>query len=427
MITRTCLIVASLCLTTTARGQVPDWSQWRGPNFNGSTFGWNLPVEWSQSKNVRWSAPMPGLGGGTPVVWKEVVFVNSVDKATGKNACLAFHLKTGKPLWKHLVGTAVPVRRLGDESGCSPVVNDDRVVFMFSSGDMACFEHDGRLLWHRNIQKSHGKFGIRWGYNASPLLLGETLYLSVLDEGKLDSYFLGIHLSDGTDAFRVTRNIKAREESRDSYATPVPRKTKDGHEIVLIGADHLTGHDTKTGKEKWRWGTYNPTNQRHFRMVPTPTEHDGLIYFSTPQKFKVFYAVRAPESGTVGKDHVAWTSDQITSDVCCPLVYDGLLYVLDGDARELACFDPTTGKLHYKQELPKGPRMRGSPVAADGKIYFIDMEANAFVVQAGKQFKQLAHNSLGDQDRTRSTITIAGDALLIRTGSRLYCIGKPDG
>ncbi len=427
MLTRTLCIVAALCFSTTARAQLPDWSQWRGPNFDGSTVGYNLPVTWSQTHNVRWSAPMPGLGGGTPVVWKEIVFVNSVDKASGKNVCLAYELKTGKPLWKHELGTAVPVRRLGDESGCSPVVNDEVVVFMFSSGDMGCFEHDGRLVWKRNIPKKHGAFGIRWGYNASPLLLDQTLYLSVLDEGKGDSYLLGIDLLNGTDVFRVTRNIAAREESRDSYATPIPRKAKDGYEVVLIGADHLTGHDPVTGKEKWRWGTYNPNNQRHYRMVPTPTEHNGLIYFSTPQKFKKFYAVRAPESGTVGADHVAWTSDQVTTDVCCPLVYDGLLYVLDGDARQLACFDPATGELHYKQPLPRGPRMRGSPVAADGKIYFIDMESNAFVVKAGKQFELLGQNALGDQNRTRSTIVIAGDALLIRTGARLFCIGKAPG
>ena len=54
-----------------------DWLHWRGPHANGSSDTAKPPLEWSETKNVRWKIPLEGLGNSTPIVLKDRVFVTT--------------------------------------------------------------------------------------------------------------------------------------------------------------------------------------------------------------------------------------------------------------------------------------------------------------------------------------------------------------
>ena len=71
-------------LLTPSVTQAAEWPQWRGPFFNGSTDEENLPSRWSKTENVAWSVEMPGASAATPIVWKDRVFVSSVDAERGE-------------------------------------------------------------------------------------------------------------------------------------------------------------------------------------------------------------------------------------------------------------------------------------------------------------------------------------------------------
>ena len=60
------LIVASLLPT--------DWPQFRGPEANGHVTGPATPLEWSDSENVAWKVPGPGLGWSSPSISQGVSF-----------------------------------------------------------------------------------------------------------------------------------------------------------------------------------------------------------------------------------------------------------------------------------------------------------------------------------------------------------------
>jgi hypothetical protein len=51
------------------------WGQWRGPRMDGVAREGNPPLEWSETKNVRWKIALPGLGSSTPVIWKDRLYV----------------------------------------------------------------------------------------------------------------------------------------------------------------------------------------------------------------------------------------------------------------------------------------------------------------------------------------------------------------
>ena len=67
-----------------------------------------------------------------------------------------------------------------------------------------------------------------------------------------------------------------------------------------------------------------------------------------------------------------------------------------------------------------------SPTGADGKIYFQNFKGEVFIVAADKEFKLLRTIPMGDEgdDRLRATISVSDGNLFIRTGSKLYCVGK---
>jgi len=54
-----------------------DWPSWRGPNYNGVVPEADPPVEWSETRNVRWKVELPGPGHATPVVWGNRIYVLS--------------------------------------------------------------------------------------------------------------------------------------------------------------------------------------------------------------------------------------------------------------------------------------------------------------------------------------------------------------
>src|SRR6266487_6465835 len=53
------------------------WPQWRGPYATGVSKYADPPLEWSETKNVRWKVEIPGRGSASPVVWGDRVFVLS--------------------------------------------------------------------------------------------------------------------------------------------------------------------------------------------------------------------------------------------------------------------------------------------------------------------------------------------------------------
>ena len=56
-------------------------------------------------------------------------------------------------------------------------------------------------------------------------------------------------------------------------------------------------HDPKTGKELWRWGTWNPGHKEQWwRLVPSPVVGDDIALVCAPKKAPVF-AIKLDQKG----------------------------------------------------------------------------------------------------------------------------------
>ena len=54
-----------------------DWPQWRGLSGNGVSSETDLPTSWSLDSNIVWKVALDGLGGSSPIVMGDQVFVTS--------------------------------------------------------------------------------------------------------------------------------------------------------------------------------------------------------------------------------------------------------------------------------------------------------------------------------------------------------------
>ncbi len=418
-----------------------NWPHWRGPDYTGASTATNLPARFSPTENVRWAADLPGPAASTPVVWGNRVFVSSTDAEAGRLVALALDRRTGRELWRHPVAEGMARDRLSNYASPSPVTDGQRVIYLYGQGTLAAFDLEGRELWTRSLARDYGEFAFLWTYGASPLLHDGRLYVQVLQrdkpvqgrgrpgpDGSIESYLLALDPATGRELWRHVRPCDAVEESRESYASPVPFTHAGRTEILVAGGDCLTGHDPATGRELWRWGTWNPRKIPHWRLVPSPVGGDGVILACAPKQDPV-YAVAAGGVGTLPDAAVLWKSDQVrevTSDVPTPLFYQGDFFVLSDLRKSLARVEPRTGKVKWLIPTPGNAKYEASPTGADGRVYLLNFRGEVVVVDAADG--RVVHQTmLGEEgaDRTRSTVVAVDRELFIRTNRKLYCVAAP--
>ena len=135
--------------------------------------------------------------------------------------------------------------------------------------------------------------------------------------------------------------------------------------------------------------------------------------------------MKAGGRGNVTKTHVLWRVKN-GSNVPSPIYHEGYLYWASESQGRVKCQDAATGKFKYEKRLePDAGLIYGSPVLADGKIYFVSQKKGTYVVAAKPEFELLAHNVLDDGTRTNGSLAVSNGQLLLRSDEYLYCIGKP--
>lgn len=423
--------------------QAQNWSHWRGPNYNGSTEAKDLPIQFTPTRGVKWNVELPGPSACTPIVHGDDVYVVATDPDRKALVAISVNRTNGKIRWKHDVGSGYRSGGEGDElrldgrsnyASPSPVTDGKHVFFFFGNGDLAAFTRAGEKMWQRNLQKDYGDFCFQWTFGSSPTLFEGKLYMQILQRntavgsrGKngAPSFLLALNPMNGKEIWKHDRPSNARMESLESYATPIPFTHNGRKELLIAGGDVVTGHDPATGKELWRWGTWNADHREMWwRLVPSPVTGDGSILVCAPKRAPV-YAVKAGASGDVSKTGLAWQSEarsEVTSDVPTPLFYRGKFIVVSDLRKNVTALDPKTGKPVWTTPLPDA--CWGSPAGADGKIYVLSLNANVFVLDAATG-KLLATNPMAEgENDVRSSISIAQNQIFVRTDTRLFCIGK---
>ena len=394
-----------------------DWPQWRGPSLDGKSSETGVPLSWSDSDEkvagIVWKAPMAGVSGATPIVSGDSVFLNVA--LEDDLELWALSSDDGAVRWKRHLGSGNYKRMKHNMSSPSPVTDGETVWVMSGTGIIKAFDFAGNEAWSRDLQTDYGAFGLNHGYGASPLLDEGVLYVPVIHGMKTDepSYVVAIEAASGKSLWRVERPSDAIMESPDAYTTPLIWSYEGRRELIISGADYVTGHSLDTGAELWRVGGLNPKGAANYRVVASPAAEGNRLF--VPSRVS---PLRALEGKPAGTPEVLYDLER-TTDVPTPIVDDGILYVL-GDRGVLSAYEAASGEVIWGPERVAAGTYSASPLLVEGRLYLTSEDGVTTVVSAGRKFEVLAENPL--RGYTLSSIAVSGKRLYLRTAEFLYAI-----
>lgn len=420
---------ASLLADTTVDA-TRSWAQWRGPLASGVAPYATPPLQWSETKNIRWKVEVPGRGSASPVVWGDRIFVLSAvpvgvspaeaHLARGEDKprlphqmkVFAYDRKTGKLLWEHTPQEGIPHEETRRETGTwasSSAVTDGTVVIAsFESRGIYAYDMIGKPIWQTDLGDKQMRS--EFGEGSTPVLYGR--YLVVVWDHQGKSFITALDKSTGKEIWKVDR------EEIDSWATPLIVKVGGKEQVVTGGMNKLRSYDLATGTLVWESAgtTMNP--------IPSPVYWDGMVFLMSGFRGFNLKAIRldGARGDVTSTGHIAWSMDRDTPYVPSPLVHEGILYMLKSNNGILSAMDAKTGALHYQQRIDSIPDVFASPVLAQGRLYLAGRDGTTAVVKHGKTYELLAENKL--EDGFDASPALVDGEIFMRGLRHLYAIAE---
>jgi outer membrane protein assembly factor BamB len=449
-------IPLAVVLSVPAADPADQWPAWRGPHGQGlAPASARPPLTWSETNHVKWKVKIPGRGSATPIVWENLVFIQTAiptgrrveaaeaasppqqtpatPPATGGDSnrrgrgglsaakpsevhqfvLLCLDRRSGKTLWQQVVREEVPHeghhRSDGTFASSSPVTDGRHVYAYFGSRGLHCYDLQGQLQWNQDLGDL--RIVMSFGEGSSPAVHGNTLVVTWDHEGG-DSFIVALDKATGKTLWKKSRQEKT------SWATPLVVQHDGKTQVIAAATGKIRGYDLGSGDVIWECGGLTAN------VIPTPVTGNGLVYCTSGFRGNALLAIRLGRTGDLtGSDAIAWRATKNTPYVPSPLLYDGRLYCFSGNNGVLTCFEARTGKpLIEAERLEAFQNIYASPIAAAGRIYFLGRNGAALVIKPSDKLEILATNKL-DERTDASPVAVGGD-LFIRGQESLYCLAE---
>lgn len=406
------------CLSVQARD---NWEQFRGPEGNGHSTARDLPLNWSETKNIVWKTAIHDRGWSSPVIFGNQIWLTTATLDGRKLYALCLDRKTGriiKDLKLFDVEQPQYVHPFNSYASPTPVIEQGRVYVTFGSPGTACIDTKSfTVLWQRrDLECNHFR-----GSGSSPILFNNLLIMNF--DGSDQQYVVALDKRTGNTVWLTKRSIDFQDvepngkiaadgDMRKAFSTPHVAMLNGRLELISLGAKAAYSYDPLTGKELWR------VEERAQHSASTrPVFGHGMIFFPTGFSAGQLFAVRTGGNGVITDTHVAWKMKRGVSNKPSILLIDDLIYMI-GDTGIASCVEAKTGELVWQKRLTG--EYSASPVYADGKIWLFSEDGKTTVIQPGRTFSLVAENQLNEG--FLASPAIADNSFYLRTRTHLYRI-----
>jgi len=378
-----------------------DWPEFRGPTGQGHSDERELPLVWSETKNVRWKTAIPGRGWSSPAIQGDRIWLTTAADEGKSLRAICVDRNTGAILQNVEVFRLKSQGNLNSknsQASPTPVLEGDRIYLHFGAYGTACITQSGEIVWKTRLDYDNGQHGP----GGSPVVYDNLLIMSC--DGQDVQYVVALDKMTGKVRWKKLR------EGYQAYTTPLVVRLPAGDQVISPGAFRAVSYEPRTGKEIWqvRYGD-------GFSNVPRPVYSNGLVFICTGFQQPSLLAVRLDGRGDVTKSHIAWTLKRGVSLTPSPLLVGDELYMVS-DNGVASCIDAKTGSPYWQVRL--GGNHSASPIYADGRIYFLSEEGESVVIAPGKEFKALAKNQLDGP--TLASMAVSKGSIFVRSQTHLY-------
>lgn len=418
-------VVASLALAGLAATGRADWPEFRGPAGDGHAGAQaaGLPLQWSETNNVRWKTEIPHRGWSTPVVLGGQVWLTTATPDGHDFHAVCIDAATGRVLFNEKLFHCEAPEPLGNAVNCyaapSPAIEPGRVYVHFGSYGTACLDTATRkVLWQRaDLPCRHFR-----GPASSVILFENTVILTM--DGADVQYLIALDKQTGKTVWKTDRSVVfndaegfqgfAKEgDLRKAHSTPLIVDVDGRPQMFSPGAKAAYAYDPRTGRELWM------VRYLAWSAAPRPVVGGGLALILTGLGSSELLGIRLGGQGDVTDTHIAWRIPK-AAKTASPVLVDGLLYMVNDDGA-MNCVEIPSGNVVWKERL--AGNYAASPIVADGRIYACNQQGKTFVLKPGRTFDALATNVL--DTGCMASPAVDGKALILRTKTHLYRIEPP--
>ena len=339
-----------------------NWPQWRGPYSNGVAPYGNPPVEWNESKNIKWKIEIPGKGHATPIVWDNLIFVQTAietdklgelqEKQTQdrgrrgpptiktsnihKFVIFAINRSDGRIVWQHTAREELPhegTHPTGTWANSSPVTDGEHVYAYFGSRGLYCFNMQGNLKWEKDLGDMNIKLG--FGEGSSPTLYNDKVIVNWDHEGQ--SFIIAFDKKTGNELWQVDR------DEGTSWSTPIVVENNGKPQIITSATNRIRSYDPASGELLWE------SSGMTRNAIPSPVAATDMVYVMSGFMGNALQAIRLSEAkgNITDSKALVWTLDRDTPYSPSPMLYDDVLYFLKRNNGILACFITNTGEEYF--------------------------------------------------------------------------------
>lgn len=427
--------VFSLRADESSQQLLDNWHQWRGPLANGTAPRGKPPVKWDGTTNIKWKTPLPGLGTSTPIVWGDLVFVQTAID-TGRQAnpadipkpnprfqkktqppttyhqfvVLAIDRNSGAIRWQRTAAERVPHEGhhpTHSYAAYSPTTDGKFLYVSFGSFGLYCYDFNGKLSWQRtDLPRLETRLG--WGEGGSVVVHDDSLIVLRDQEGPSCLYVLD--KQSGKTRWQVQR------DEVSTWNTPLVVDYKGRTQIIVSATKFIRSYDLADGRVIWQCGGLT------LNCIPSALRYEDSAICLSGYRGAAAFRIPLDATGDVtGSDKIRWSYKKGTPYVPSPLLSGDRLYFTQTNEPLLTCLNAKTGEVVVDRQRLRGlGTLYASPVEADGRIYITDRDGATMVLQRGDKPEVLAVNRL--DDAIDASPAVVGKQLFLRGAKHLYCI-----
>ena len=410
-----------------------NWPYFRGPGGAGVSAYTNISDNWNgkTDQGILWKTKVRLEGFNSPIVWGDRVFLSGADPNEREVYC--FDALSGELLWtggvKHTPQKGdepLEAEMLRDTSFAAPTLATDgrRVYAIFVTGDVACFDFNGREVWSRNLGIPESAYGY-----ASSLTMYRNLLLIQYDQAGAEdnkSKMIALQAFSGQTAWETKRSLP------NSWTSPIVAQIGDQHQVITVGDPWVVAYNPANGTELWRAKCMGG------EVAPSPIYAGGYVFAIEP--YAKLVAIRPDGKGDVTKTHIEWIGEDYIPDICSPVSNGELILLLTTEGM-LTCYNvtdqkdanapesteedksklsaPATRTIVWEKDLET--YFRASPSIVGDRLYLMSEKGVMFIVKIGTEYQELARCELGE--KSYASPAFADGRMYIRGLENLYCIG----